>query len=272
MNSLFIKDGDHYIPTDSAASPWGPTTMHGGSSTALMAAVMEEHFSSSEMQLARLTVDLFRSVPMVPLRVECETVRDGKRVKMFDVSVYNEDTKVCRASGLVLHKYPIEVPEQVASAPGLPEAVEQAMHEKPVTGILNVPGMSEMKVSHGLHMMLELKPVFMDIGLGRGCNWIKVPLDVIEGRAMSPLLRVASVADFANAFSQVHLGEDIGFINADLTVNLFRMPEDDWLCIDASAYAQPTGLSMIEAILYDKLGAIGRISQASVTMARFSGS
>jgi hypothetical protein len=270
MKSLFIKEGNYYIPTDSAASPWGPTTMHGGASTSLMAAVMEEHFSSTEMQLARLTVDLFRSVPMLPLRVECLAVREGKRVKVFDVSVYHQDTKVCRASGLVLHKHTIDVPERITSGPGLPTALERAMRKKPTTGVENVMYMGDIKLSPGLHSLLELKPVYLELDVGYGCSWIKVPLNVIEGQAISPLLRVASVIDFANAFSQVHLGDGLGFINADLSVNLFRMPVDDWLCIEANAYPQTTGLSMVDATLYDKAGAVGRINQACMTMPRFN--
>ena len=65
--------------------------------------------------------------------------------------------------------------------------------------------------------------------------------------------------------------ETVGFINADLVVNLFRMPESEWICVDARAFPQPTGVSMVETELYDEKGMIGRASQSNLTMPRFTG-
>ncbi|MBV1931133.1 MAG: thioesterase family protein [Porticoccaceae bacterium] len=269
MQALFKKEGEYFIPSEAAASPWGPITLHGGASTALMVSAMEDRFSADEMQMTRLTVDLFRSVPKAPLRVECETVRDGKRVKMFDVSLYHEDVEVCRASGLVLQKSTVDVPDYAINDVALPEHIAQALDRQAVIGIGSDHRMHEGTPTPGLHRSIPLKPVFLNIGIGHGCSWLKLPVLVIEGRANTPLLSVAALADFANGFSQVHLSEEVGFINADLTVNLFRMPASEWLCIDSRAFPQSTGLSMVESVLYDESGMIGRVTQSNLTMPRF---
>lgn len=269
MQALFLRDGECYVPTETAASPWGPVTLHGGASTALMVTAMEDRFSANDMQLARLTVDLFRSVPKAPLRVECATVRDGKRVKMFDVSLYHDDIEVCRASGLVLQKSVVEVPDYARQEIALPKHIAQAMDQQPVVGIGPEHRMYEGASTPGLHRSIPLKPVFLQIGIGHGCSWLKLPVPVIEGRDNSPLLSVAALADFANGFSQVLLTEEVGFINADITVNLFRMPTSEWLCIDSRAFPQSTGLSMVESVLYDEIGMIGRVAQSNLTMPRF---
>ena len=42
MQALFAKQGDHYIPSESAGSPWGLVSLHGGAPTALMLSAMQE--------------------------------------------------------------------------------------------------------------------------------------------------------------------------------------------------------------------------------------
>ena len=271
MQSLFIKEGNLYHPTETAGSPWGLVSLHGGAPTALMVAAMQDRFSAEEMQLVRFTVDLFRSVPMAPLRMECKTIRDGKRVKMFDVSLFHDRVEVCRASGLVLQKTEVEVPDYARRDVSLPEHIGQAMTQEPVVGIGPEHRMFEGVSTPGLHRTIPMKPVFLNMGVGHGCSWARLPVAVIEGRDNSLLDGVAVLADFANGFSQVHLSEEVGFINADLVVNLFRMPESEWICIDARAFPQATGLSMVETVLYDEKGMIGRVAQSNLTMSRFTG-
>jgi hypothetical protein len=269
MQALFNKEEDHYVPSDTAGSPWGPTSLHGGAPTALMVSAMQDCYSDADMQLVRFTVDLFRSVPMAPLRMACKTVRDGKRVKMFDVSLFHEDLEVCRASGLVLQKSTVEVPDYAQNDVALPEHVKAALDQEAVVGIRPEHRMYDGPGTPGLHSTVPIKPEFLKIGIGHGCSWVKLPVAVIEGRDNTPLDTVTVLADFANGFSQVHLSEEVGFINADLVVNLFRMPESEWLCIDSRAFPQTSGLSMVETVLYDEIGMIGRVAQSNLTMPRF---
>jgi hypothetical protein len=269
MKSLFARDGDYFIPDEIAASVWSSKTIHGGVSSALMVAQMEDRFSSDDMQLSRLTVDLFRPVPMAPLRVFCKTVRDGKRIKIFDVSLVNEDVEVGRASGLILQKNAIEIPEYVQNDVTLPEEIERAFDQKEVVGLGGIKRMIKGGAITGLRALILLKPVFLNIGVGHGCSWVKLPVNVIEGRENSPLLNVTVLADFANGFSQVRLSDEMGYINADLTINLFRMPQSEWLCVDATAYPQTNGLAMVETVLYDERGTIGRVSQSNLVQRRF---
>ncbi len=268
MPALFVRDGDCFIPNEIAASVWSSKTIHGGASSALMVATMEDRFSSDDMQLSRLTVDLFRPVPMAPLRVLCKTIRDGKRIKIFDVSLYNEDLEVGRASGLILQKNAVEIPEYAQNDVTLPEEIERAFSQTEIVGLSGVERMIKGGAITGLRALILLKPVFLNIGIGHGCSWVKLPINVVEGRENSPLLNVAVLADFANGFSQVRLSDEVGFINADLTINLYRMPVSEWLCVDATAYPQTTGLAMVDTLLYDEQGAIGRVSQSNLVQRR----
>ena len=61
--SLFVRQGETYVPTASAGGPWSPSHLHGGSPTGLLALLMEQATADSGLRLSRLTVDLLRPVP-----------------------------------------------------------------------------------------------------------------------------------------------------------------------------------------------------------------
>ena len=51
-------------------------------------------------------------------------------------------------------------------------------------------------------------------------------------------------------------------INPDTTLNLHRMPEGEWVCLDARAIYDGHGAGTASARLYDARGAIGHSSQS----------
>jgi hypothetical protein len=51
------------------------------------------------------------------------------------------------------------------------------------------------------------------------------------------------------------------FINVDLTVHLHRMPEGEWVCLDAVTLPEPNGVGMADTRLLDARGPIGRATQ-----------
>ena len=270
MKSLFIVENNHYVPTEHAASPWGPVTIHGGASAGLMTALMEEQFQADRMQLVRLTVDLFRPVPMAPLEPRGRIIRDGKRIKLLEMSLFHEGLEICRSHGLVVEKQDVVLPAaaQLPSSP--PQAIVEAFSQPEVIGVNAINTTPGVEFPPGLHTLIPLKPVSLHLGEGKGCSWVRLPLNVREGIANSPLVNVATLADFANGFAQLYLNAGQGFINADLTLNLHRMPVDDWIAIDARTLAQSHGIAMVETVLYDQQGVIGRVSQSNMTMKTYS--
>jgi hypothetical protein len=45
-------------------------------------------------------------------------------------------------------------------------------------------------------------------------------------------------------------------------VNLRRLPEGEWVCLDAVTYADRHGVGMSDSRLHDRRGMIGRATQA----------
>ena len=270
MKSLFVEENGYYMPTEHAASPWGPVTIHGGASAGLMTSLMEEQFPTDTMQLARLTVDLFRPVPMAPLEPRSRIIRDGKRIIVLELSLFHEGQEICRSNALIVEKKEVELPTH-AQLPELPpQKIADAFAQNEVIGINAINKAADIEYPPGLHTLIPLKPVFLNLGVGRGCSWVRLPLQVRAGIENSPLVSVATLSDFSNGFAQLYLSPEQGFINADITLNLHRMPVDDWIAIDAHARAQPNGISMVETVLYDQKGMIGRVSQSNITMKTFT--
>ena len=109
--SLFVRQGETYVPTASAGGPWSPSHLHGGSPTGLLALLMEQATADSGLRLSRLTVDLLRPVPAAPLTAELAVVRAGRRLRVLQASLLADGVEVCRASGLFLEQAGARVPD-----------------------------------------------------------------------------------------------------------------------------------------------------------------
>jgi hypothetical protein len=63
---------------------------------------------------------------------------------------------------------------------------------------------------------------------------------------------VSAVLDF-----RTHL-----FINTELTVHLMRMPEGEWVCIDAETRQDVSGVGLAQSVIWDEHRRIGAGAQA----------
>ena len=215
--------------------------------------------------------DRYRPVPREPLGVAARVVREGRRLRLLEAMLYHDGREIGRASALALATAEVAIPEHARLDTQPPAPMREALERPPVIGINAIANPVGREFSAGLHTLVPLKPVSLELGGGRGCTWVQLPTELVGGIANSPLVRVATLADFSNGFAQLYLDAGTGFINADLTINLHRMPEGEWIGIDARTRAQPHGVAMAESELYDARGLIGRVSQSNLTMATFSG-
>ena len=86
---------------------------------------------------------------------------------------------------------------------------------------------------------------------------------LVAGEEPTPLQRALVAADVGNGVSAVLDCRRYLFINVDLTVHLERMPEGEWVCVDAVTLPQPSGIGTAESVLSDERGRIGRAVQRS---------
>lgn len=100
--------------------------------------------------------------------------------------------------------------------------------------------------------------------LGPAAIWFQAHRPVVGGAALSPLMRAAMTADFCNGASTVLDPHEWTFINADLSINLARMPVGEWILLDAQTTLSPDGTGIAFAKLGDERGYFGRAAQSLV--------
>jgi len=125
-DAFFLPDGERLVPTVLTRGPWSPIHQHGGPPAAVMARAIELAASEPEaLQLTRFTVDFVRPVPMEPLTVAVELMRDGRRARGYAAVLSAGGQAVARATALLVRTEqvaPPPVPEQEPLRPPPAEA------------------------------------------------------------------------------------------------------------------------------------------------------
>jgi hypothetical protein len=254
--SLFVRDGALFVPTELARGPWTPEAQHGGAPAALLAKLVEEAEGGAAMQVVRLTIELLRPVPIAPLAARVRLLRPGRKVQLVEAALWREDTEVARCTALRLRRAEVPMPADLPRIAAPPAPGSGRDSAPPWSDSLSYRGFHNAAVEHRFVRGSFEQP-------GEAINWIRLRVALLRGEPTSPLSRVAAAADFGNGISWVlHRVEGYSFINPDLTIYLHRHPAGEWVCLDAVTYPQPTGVGLAESWLFDEQGPIGRAAQS----------
>jgi hypothetical protein len=253
MEAIYRVDDATVETSAFAGGPWDPKLQHGAAPSSLICWAVENLPSPVPMRVARLTVDLMRPVPVAPLTVATEVLREGRKIQLVSVRLLAGTTEVVRATALRIRIEPREMPA-IASGPALalplPELCpppEFFARETPfLTGI-------EMRVAKGGFRIP-----------GPAAVWYRATRPLVDGAAISPLMRAVIAADFCNGTSSVFDMSDWTFINADLSVSLGREPVGDWILLDAETWVGPDSVGIAAARLADTEGYFGRAVQSVI--------
>src|SRR6185436_5975620 len=239
--------------TELTRGPWSLDHQHGGPPTALMIRAVETFPQrAAGLQVARVTVDFLRPVPIARVVCRVEVVRTGRAVQVLAVSVGVPDQVAARATVLLVRAPGAALPAPNDHAPPpLPPPESGAAFRLPF-----FPGTA------GYHTAVEGRWLRGRVGGGAAVAWMRQEIPLVAGETPSPLQRVAVVADSA---SGVAAGVDPlshTFVNADLTISVHREPEGEWIGMDGVSVAERLGLGFTGAVLHDRRGAFGRSAQA----------
>ena len=260
--SLFVRDGDAIVPTDHTRGPWDPGLMHGGPVAALLAHAMVDDASEPVHEPAawfpaRFTAELMRPLAIRPLRITTEVIRSGRRARLVAARLETDGKLVARAALQQIHTADVPVPTDgparvwAAVPPSAPEDEPESTMRRLATEIAFHASSTEHRSTDGL---------ILSVSAAR--DWIRVKLPLFPGEDLTPLERVVAAADFGNGVSASLPFERYTFVNADLTVHLFRLPVDEWVLLDAVTHAGDLGVGLAESALSDRLGLIGRSCQS----------
>lgn len=265
--ALFNRVGNEFVPTGLAGSPWHSSLLHGGAPAGLLAFCLEQEASSNGLQPARLSIDLLRPVPNAPLCVEIRPLREGKRILLLEASLFADGKLVALASALFIKSMPLNLPDYAPKPKGGLPSPEQ-LDEVSFRDVLF--GKSE-DMPLGLHTTVRLRPASSLNETGAGCAWISLPADIIAGEQNSPFMLAALVSDFGNGVGQLSLGDGVGTINADIVLQLSRLPMGEWIGLECITLMDATGVGQVISSLYDERGRIGQVNQTVMPMPGFGG-
>jgi hypothetical protein len=253
MDAIYRVDGDRVVTSPNAAGPWDSRMQHGSAPAALVVWAAEAMLTPVPMQIARVTIDLMRPVPLAPLTIQTEVLRQGRKIQLCAVKLLAEDVVVVAATVLKIKTQALALPPEVAEPsvelPGPDQAREEKVNfsSSPfVTGI-------SLRAARGAFGVP-----------GPGAIWYRVDRPLVEGAKVSPAMRAVVAADFCNGTSAALDFRDWTFINADLTVSFARPPVGEWILLDAESWVGPDGAGLATARLADQRGYFGRAIQSLV--------
>ena len=251
-----------FTPTRWAGGPWSPLHQHGGAVAALLARGAQDAARELGLRVARITLDLFRPVPLEPLRLVRRFPRQGHRIALAELRLMHGDVEITRASALLLRERE-ELPAGatgVASNEPAPPAPE---HCEPMVFI---PPEAKKLVPPGFHWSLQLR---LAQAAEAPLVWLRAPLETIENEPTSGLERAAAVSDLCFAVGSravLRRGprdpDAVRFINVDTTLYFERDPEGEWFALRPSVVSDRAGVGLAEVVAYDPRGRYGRALQA----------
>jgi hypothetical protein len=103
---------------------------------------------------------------------------------------------------------------------------------------------------------------------GPATAWFRLKVPLVGSEEPSPLQRLAAAGDFGNGISASLPWDRWIFINPDLTLNVERLPQGDWICLDSTTRIAAGGVGLAESVLYDQRGRVGRALQALLVARR----
>jgi acyl-Coa thioesterase superfamily protein/acyl-CoA thioesterase superfamily protein len=251
--SFYERDGDQFVATELTRGPWDPDAQHAGPPSALLGREIERVDGSDGFQVGRVVFEILKPVPIGAVRVEAEVVRPGRSVQLIEATLSNDEGELVRARAWRLRTAELDLPDEVTAVDPPPPGPEEG----------STPEFFATGQSVGYHTAMEWKAVagaFREPG--PATVWMRMRHPLVAGEEPTPLQRALIAADVGNGISAVLDWRSHLFINVDLTVHFERMPEGEWVCVDAVTRPQPSGIGTAESVLSDQRGRIGRAAQS----------
>jgi hypothetical protein len=206
------------------------------------------------MRVARITIDFIRPVPIAPIEIKTEVVRNGRKIHLCEIRLSAFGADVVRAKVLKVRISPTDLP------PG--------QYADPLDAI----GVGEAQAPAGLPPIDSpfLRSVSMRIAKGDFARpgaraiWYRCIRPIVEGHSTSPLMRAAITADFGAGTGALLDPQHWSFVNSDISLNLLRVPAGEWILLDAASWIDVNGSGFSFARMADAYGFFAHSSQSLI--------
>src|SRR5947209_17781793 len=245
--------GEKFGATDLARGTWSAAIQHGGPVSALLVRALERCARRDDTRLGRVVIDLLGGVPAEgDLWVSSQVQRGGKQIELVTAELLapgpdGEPRPVARASGWRFQHLDTHALAHAASPLPRPRSEARSRNLRARDWDRNY--------AHSLEWLWLTEP----LSEGPGESWIKPTVDLVKREAMTPLERLFAVADCANGIGSKLDITKWTFLNTDLAVHVFRVPDGDWIGIRAETSYGPDGIVTTVGTLFDLHCADGEI-------------
>jgi len=254
--------GEKFKATDLVRSTWTAAIQHAAPVSALLVRALERCAQRDDTRLSRVVIDLLGGVPAEgDLWVRSQVDRGGKQIELVSAEMLapgpdGRPRPVARASGWRLQQLDTQTVAHAAASAPRPWTEARNRNLKPLDWDRNYV--------HSLDWRWLTEP----LSEGPGESWIKPTVGLVNGETMTPLERLFAVADCANGIGSKLDITKWTFLNTDLAVHVFRIPDGEWIGIRAETSYGPDGIGTTIGTLFDEQGAIGAIQQAVLVRRR----
>jgi len=247
-----------FVPNAIAHGGWGPT-LGGQVIGGLLARTIERQVDRGELHPARLTVEILRRVAAEPVQVSATVIRAGSRMRSVDAGMTQHGELVARASALYLRRG--------TQPDGEFFTTEITLPPRPVTP----------RVDETVPMSIAVYGKDPDDGTGFAWQhagpryaWVREIRDLVAGEEITPFVRAAMAADVTSSMTNFStLG--LGFINADYTLALSRLPVGPDVGLAALTHYSDGGIAVANTSLFDAQGPIGSGLSTAIANSGFTG-
>ena len=252
--ALFLTCEGGVEATELTRGPWSHGVMHGGPICGLMSWLIERELDREDLICSRYTVEILSGVPVGKLGVSANVVKNGKRTAVAEASITHEGKLLARATSQWLSR-----PEDLTGKQ------------------ISVPPIPSQRANPGAHPDMEYpRPGFNADAVelrvitgsteesGPGLIWARLDHALIAGESASKFQQVATLSDLGAAVGFEYAEGEQSFINTDVTLQLLRLPQSEWILLDSAVARSSTNLACCRTTLIDEIGVIGWVLQSQM--------
>jgi len=263
LDAAYVETAEGvFLASPLTRGPWHPDHQHAGPPSALICRAVERAAAADGFgHLGRLTVNLLRPAPIGACRVEAAHDYVGRTAGHYSGRLIAQGKEIARFTALAQREEAVPIPEGTPGHP--PPQAPKPWRQSPAATMAVIS-----THAFGYAELVENRVAEGTMFRGPSAVWFRMAHPLVAGETPSPYQRVAVAADSGNGIS-ASLGFDrFMFVNCDLTINLFRRPVGEWICLEARSLFGGNGCGLAESALFDEEGVIGQATQSLAVRAR----
>lgn len=248
------EDGtQRFASTTRTEGPWSPTMQHGSPPAALLTRAIEQCEPRPGSRLARVAVELLGPIPVDEITVRARVDRPGKRVELVTAELEADSPRGPRIVARA-HGWRIATGDTAAVADD-----EPALAPRTDTEV----GWDPSYFGNGFVDSIDIRAARSDVDSPTGPmrRWVRTAHPLVEGQTDTPAVVLLLAADLANGVGARIDPRKWTFLNTDLTLHITRLPEGEWIGIEARSTIGPDGVGLCRADLFDERGRVASSAQ-----------